>query len=136
MGWVLDQALTMLHPIMPFITEELWSNIKSDRDLLAVSDWPTYGAELIDAGADREMNWVIDLIESIRSSRAEVHVPAGLKIPMVQVDLDEAGKTAWANNEALILKLARIDTLTEGAMPKGRSPFPWRAAHLRCPSPV
>ncbi|WP_439104718.1 valine--tRNA ligase [Celeribacter marinus] len=119
MGWVLDQALTMLHPIMPFITEELWSNIKSDRDLLAVSDWPTYGAELIDAEADREMNWVIDLIESIRSSRAEVHVPAGLKIPMVQVELDAAGKTAWANNEALILKLARIDTLTEGAMPKG-----------------
>jgi valyl-tRNA synthetase len=65
------------------------------------------------------MNWVITLIESIRSSRAEVHVPAGLKIPMVQVELDEAGKTAWANNEALIMKLARIDSLSVGPMPKG-----------------
>ncbi|WP_417248542.1 valine--tRNA ligase [Celeribacter sp.] len=119
MGWVLDQALTMLHPIMPFITEELWSKIKADRPMLAISDWPTYGAELVDAEADREMNWVIDLIESIRSSRAEVHVPAGLKIPMVQVELDAAGKTAWANNEALIMKLARIDSLSEGPMPKG-----------------
>ncbi|MFT6426693.1 MAG: valyl-tRNA synthetase [Celeribacter sp.] len=119
MGWALDQALIMLHPFMPFITEELWGTVQTDRGLLAVTDWPTYGAELIDADADREMNWVITLIESIRSSRAEVHVPAGLKIPMVQVELDEAGKTAWANNEALIMKLARIDSLTVGPMPKG-----------------
>ncbi|RPE70970.1 valyl-tRNA synthetase [Pacificibacter maritimus] len=124
MGWALDQALIMLHPFMPFITEELWGTVQTDRGLLAVTDWPTYGAELIDADADREMNWVINLIERIRSSRAEVHVPAGLKIPMVQVDLDEAGKTAWTNNEALIMKLARVDSLTVGAMPKGAITIP------------
>ncbi len=119
MGWVLDQALTMLHPIMPFITEELWGTVHGARNMLAVSDWPTYGDDLIDPAADAEMNWVIDLIESIRSSRAEVHVPAGLKIPMVQVELDAAGKTAWVNNEAMIMKLARLDSLSEGPMPKG-----------------
>ncbi|WP_226553004.1 valine--tRNA ligase [Celeribacter naphthalenivorans] len=119
MGWVLDQALVMLHPIMPFITEELWGTIKPGRGMLALTDWPELSSDLIDAEADAEMNWVIDLIESIRSSRAEVHVPAGLKIPMVQVELNEAGKTAWANNEAMIMKLARLDSLSEGAMPKG-----------------
>ncbi|MBW6418272.1 valine--tRNA ligase [Celeribacter sp. PS-C1] len=119
MGWVLDQALVMLHPIMPFITEELWGTIKPGRGMLALTDWPELSSDLIDADADAEMNWVIDLIESIRSSRAEVHVPAGLKIPMVQVELNEAGKTAWANNEAMIMKLARLDSLSEGAMPKG-----------------
>ncbi|WP_417279505.1 valine--tRNA ligase [Celeribacter sp.] len=119
MGWVLDQALVMLHPIMPFITEELWDTIKPGRGMLALTDWPELSSDLIDAEADAEMNWVIDLIESIRSSRAEVHVPAGLKIPMVQVELNEAGKTAWANNEAMIMKLARLDSLSEGAMPKG-----------------
>ncbi|MBU2868930.1 valine--tRNA ligase [Pacificibacter marinus] len=124
MGWALDQALIMLHPFMPFITEELWGTVKTDRGLLAVTDWPTYGADLIDAEADREMNWVINLIERIRSSRAEVHVPAGLKIPMVQVELDDAGKTAWTNNEALIMKLARIDSLTVGPMPKGAITIP------------
>ncbi|MBU2934476.1 MULTISPECIES: valine--tRNA ligase [Pacificibacter] len=124
MGWALDQALIMLHPFMPFITEELWGTVQTDRGLLAVTDWPTYGAELIDADADREMNWVINLIERIRSSRAEVHVPAGLKIPMVQVDLDDTGKTAWANNEALIMKLARVDSLTVGPMPKGAITIP------------
>ncbi|WP_417257147.1 valine--tRNA ligase [Celeribacter halophilus] len=119
MGWVLDQALVMLHPIMPFITEELWGTIKPGRGLLALADWPELSDDLIDPAADAEMNWVIDLIEAIRSSRAEVHVPAGLKIPMVQVELDDAGKTAWANNEAMIMKLARLDSLSEGPMPKG-----------------
>jgi valyl-tRNA synthetase len=119
MGWVLDQALVMLHPIMPFITEELWGTIKPGRGLLALADWPELSDDLIDPAADAEMNWVIDLIEAIRSSRAEVHVPAGLKIPMVQVELDESGKTAWANNEAMIMKLARLDSLSEGPMPKG-----------------
>ena len=119
MGWVLDQALVMLHPIMPFITEELWGTIKPGRGLLALADWPELSDDLVDPAADAEMNWVIDLIEAIRSSRAEVHVPAGLKIPMVQVELDEAGKTAWANNEAMIMKLARLDSLSEGPMPKG-----------------
>ncbi|MEN8831883.1 valine--tRNA ligase [Pacificibacter sp.] len=124
MGWALDQALIMLHPFMPFITEELWGTVQTDRGLLAVTDWPTYGTDLVDADADREMNWVINLIERIRSSRAEVHVPAGLKIPMVQVELDAAGKTAWANNEALIMKLARVDSLTVGPMPKGAITIP------------
>ncbi|NVK47736.1 MAG: class I tRNA ligase family protein, partial [Rhodobacteraceae bacterium] len=119
MGWVLDQALLMLHPIMPFITEELWGTVKPGRGMLALTDWPELSSDLIDAEADAEMNWVIDLIESIRSSRAEVHVPAGLKIPMVQVELNDAGKTAWANNEAMIMKLARLDSLSEGPMPKG-----------------
>ncbi|WP_460274715.1 valine--tRNA ligase [Celeribacter sp. ULVN23_4] len=119
MGWVLDQSLAMMHPIMPFITEELWGTVNGARDLLAVSDWPELSDDLIDADAGAEMNWVIDLVEQIRSSRAEVHVPAGLKIPMVQVELDDAGKTAFANNEALIMKLARLDTVSEGAMPKG-----------------
>jgi valyl-tRNA synthetase len=120
MGWALDQALIMLHPIMPFITEELWGTVQpKTRGLLAVTDWPTYSDELVDAAADVEMNWVINLIESIRSSRAEVHVPAGLKVEMVQVELDAAGKAAWAGNEALIKKLARVETLTIGEMPKG-----------------
>ncbi len=120
MGWALDQALIMLHPIMPFITEELWSNINSNRPkMIAHADWPEYGDELVNQGADKEMNWVISLIESIRSSRAEVRVPAGLKVHMVQVELDQAGQNAWSNNEALIKKLARVESLSAGDMPKG-----------------
>ncbi len=65
------------------------------------------------------MNWVISLIEGIRSARAQVHVPAGLQLPMVQVALDDKGRRAWANNVALIERLARTEGLTEGPTPKG-----------------
>ncbi|SLN61758.1 Valine--tRNA ligase [Pseudoruegeria aquimaris] len=121
MAWVIDQCLILLHPIMPFITEELWGAISQERATMLVhAPWPTYGTELVDADADREMNWVVGLIESIRSTRAEMHVPAGAKIPMVQLELDEAGKGAWARNAALILKLGRIEALSEAAeAPKG-----------------
>ncbi|MYM54800.1 valine--tRNA ligase [Thalassovita mangrovi] len=121
MGWVLDQCLILLHPIMPFITEELWGATGERAKMLVHADWPTYkAADLVDAAADREMNWVISLIEEVRSARAQMHVPAGLHIPMLVTALDDAGKAAWARNEVLIKRLARIDSLTEAAdFPKG-----------------
>ena len=120
MGWVLDQCLIMLHPIMPFITEELWGETASREGMLVHANWPAYSTDLVDAEADREMNWVISVIENVRSARSQMHVPAGLKVPMLVSQLDEAGKGAWARNEALIMKLARIDSLTEVAeFPKG-----------------
>ncbi|MDE3078701.1 MAG: valine--tRNA ligase [Paracoccaceae bacterium] len=120
MAWVLDQCMILLHPIMPFITEELWGTTGTRAKALIHADWPAYGPDLIDAAADREMNWVIALIEDIRSARAQMHVPVGLKLDMVQLSLDEAGRAAWSRNEALIKRLARIETLTEAASaPKG-----------------
>jgi valyl-tRNA synthetase len=121
MAWVLDQCLILLHPIMPFITEELWSQTGTRTKMLVHADWPAYSATaLADPAADREMNWVINLIDSVRSARAQMRVPAGLQVPMVLRELDAAGREAWARNEALIRKLARIDSLTEVAsFPKG-----------------
>jgi valyl-tRNA synthetase len=127
MRWVLDQCYTLLHPIMPFITEELWELTAPEggrAKMLVHGDWPSYGADLIDAEADREMNWVIGLIEEIRSSRTQMGVPVGLKLPMVLAEADEAARAALANNEALILKLARIDSITETAIPKGAISIP------------
>ena len=125
MAWVIDQCLALLHPFMPFITEELWGDIAERDNLLVHEDWPSYGAALIDPDSDREMNWVITLIEQIRSVRAQMHVAAGLKIPLIQQSLDDAGRAAWATNEALILRMARIDSLTEMAeLPKGCATIP------------
>jgi valyl-tRNA synthetase len=120
MGWVLDQCMILLHPIMPFITEELWSATGSRPKMLVHADWPTYGADLIDAEADREMNWVVTLIEDIRSVRAQMHVPAGLHVPLVVTDWGEPQQAAWARNEPLIKRLARVDSLTwVETFPKG-----------------
>jgi len=107
---------------MPFITEELWGISNSERPKMLIhADWPTYkAADLVDADADREMNWVIGLIEQTRSVRAQMHVPAGLKVPLVVSSLDANGQAAWDNNETMIKRLARIDSLTQVAdFPKG-----------------
>ena len=147
MAWVLDQCLILLHPIMPFITEELWGLTSGQKTLprrrivnavkkkiqgarvshmLIHADWPTYGAsDFLDENADREMNWTIGLIEAVRSARAQVHVPAGLRIPVLQLELDAAGQAAWDRNEILIKRLARIDSLSKiGKMPKGAITVP------------
>ncbi len=120
MAWVIDQCLILLHPIMPFVTEELWSNLGERQKMLIHADWPEYGTELVDAAADREMNWVISLIESVRSARSQMHVPAGLQVPMLVTSLDAAGKAAWDRNEVMIKRLARIDSLDHvEVFPKG-----------------
>ncbi|MFD2174517.1 valine--tRNA ligase [Rhodobacter lacus] len=124
MRWVLDQAYILLHPIMPFITEELWGLTGDRAKMLVHADWPGYGAELVDTDADREMNWVIGLIEEIRSSRAQMGVPVAAKLPMTLAEADAAARTALAQNEALILRLARIEAITEGAVAKGSISIP------------
>ncbi|WP_341234105.1 valine--tRNA ligase [uncultured Sulfitobacter sp.] len=119
--WVLDQCLTLLHPIMPFITEELWQNTDARSKMLIHGDWPTYTvADMLDADADRELNWVIGLIESIRSARQQMHVPAGLKVPMLCTSMDDAAQAAWDGNEAMIKRLARVESIEKtDDFPKG-----------------
>ena len=120
LAWVLEQSMTLLHPIMPFITEELWG-ITGPRDTMLVhQDWPSYGLELIDEAATDEINWAIALIDAIRSARAEMNVPAGAKVPLVQIQNDAAGSKALAANMAQIQQMARITEVTIAAkMPKG-----------------
>ncbi|SNX69143.1 valyl-tRNA synthetase [Cereibacter ovatus] len=117
MAWVLDQCMILLHPIMPFVTEELWATTGTRAKMLVHTDWPGFGADLIDPAADAEMTWVIALIEDIRSARAQVRVPAALKLPVLQIALDQNGRAALARNMALILRLARLDGVTEAATP-------------------
>ena len=126
MAWAIDQCLILLHPIMPFITEELWGQIAERAKMLVHADWPTYtAADYADAEADAEMGWVIGLIEDIRSVRAETHVPVGAKVPLIQVELDEAGARALERNRALIERLARVaEFQTADAPPKGAVTIP------------
>ena len=120
MAWVLDQCMILLHPIMPFVTEELWSTTGTRAKLLIHTDWPDYGPALIDAAADTEMNWVTTLIDEIRSARAQMHVPAGLKVAMVSTAMTADATGAWSRNETLIKRLARIESLTASDhTPKG-----------------
>jgi valyl-tRNA synthetase len=87
-AWVLDQILIMLHPFMPFITEELWARTAEygtkRKGMLIVEAWPQLSADLIDASAESEIAWMVRLIEETRSTRSELNVPAGAKIPLLR----------------------------------------------------
>ncbi|WP_432817071.1 valine--tRNA ligase [Sulfitobacter sp. JB4-11] len=135
MAWVLDQCLILLHPIMPFITEELWQTTAKREKMLIHADWPTYTlADCLDEDADRELNWVITLIENIRSARAQMHVPAGLKVPMLMTDIDTQGQAAWERNEAMIKRLARVENLEKvNTFPKGTASIPAAGATFGLP---
>ena len=129
-------ARSVLYPAAPDDALHHRGTLGPDRDrakMLVHADWPSYGAELVDADADREMNWVIELIETIRSARTQMGVPVGLKLPMVLAEADPAARTAIARNQALIERLARIDSITETAIPKGAISIPVAGALFGLP---
>ncbi len=108
-AWALDQCLILLHPIMPFITEELWGALATREQSLIHVDWPDLDvAALSDADADAEMGWVIRLIEGIRSVRAEMNVPAAAKIDMVLTGHSPDVAHRMLRNVQLIQRLARL----------------------------
>jgi valyl-tRNA synthetase len=138
MAWTLDQILRLLHPFMPFITEELWDRLaefgpKRSRMLIAES-WPTLDSSLIDEKANDEINWVIDLISEVRSARAELNVPAGARIGLVLVGAGKAETARLEKYQGLIDRLARLEYSTSGKeAPEGSVTFVHRAATVALP---
>ncbi|HSF94080.1 MAG TPA: valine--tRNA ligase, partial [Thermohalobaculum sp.] len=107
-AWALDQCLKLLHPIMPFITEELWGQIARRDTMLVHAGWPALPLDLADPAADAEMGWVIRAIEGVRSVRAEMNVPGGAQVPMVVTGAGDAVRDRLARNGALVERLARL----------------------------
>ena len=107
-AWVLDQIITLLHPIVPFITEELWQTRADRAQPLITTPWPVYDAALVDAAVNAEMDWVVRLISQIRAVRSEMNVPPKAKIPMLLKDGDAAAQAALATHRDLILRLAGL----------------------------
>jgi len=116
-AWVLDQILKLLHPFMPFVTEELWGEtgkVGPARDkLLIVTQWPDLSG-LEDAKADAEMNWLIEVVGGIRSVRTEMNVPAGAKIRLVIVGAGEETGTRAESQLQALLRMARLDDVSYG----------------------
>jgi valyl-tRNA synthetase len=109
--WALDQILALLHPFMPFVTEELWAVTSlSKRDsLLALSRWPSL-EDIGDPTAEAEIGWVIDLITSIRSVRAEMNVNVALPLVMIRVG-DHVWERAQRWSE-FIKRMAKISSVS------------------------
>jgi valyl-tRNA synthetase len=118
-GWVLDQILVMLHPFMPFITEELWHAMGERPYPLIVAKWPMPDARALDPQAGPEIDWLIRLVSGIRGARAELNVPPGAKLALHVRDAGEATQARLARNAAALQRLARIETIADGAVSGG-----------------
>ncbi|MGN6207580.1 valine--tRNA ligase [Asticcacaulis sp.] len=121
-AWVLDQAMILLHPVMPFITEELWEKT-GHSDMLIAHSWPKADAGAIDAEADEEINWLIDLISEIRSIRSEMNVPGSARAPLSLSGASEVTASRLKTHEDLILFLGRLSEVKVGEAAAGSVPF-------------
>ena len=122
-AFLIDQVAKILHPFMPFLTEELWG-IKGEgiegRGLLALAAWPDL-AGLADAAAEAEVGFVVDLIGQIRSARSETNVPAGAQIPLVLVGADAAVTARVEAWRETLVRLARLSEITFTETPPAKS---------------
>ncbi|MDB5408142.1 MAG: valine--tRNA ligase [Rhodospirillales bacterium] len=121
-AWVLGEIMHLLHPLMPFITEEIWEHLAGAvSGRLVTSRWPDYPAGLRDAAASAEMDWVVRLISTIRAIRAEMNVPGGAQVTLLLKDAAPATLERLAAHGDLIRRLARLDRAVPlvGEVPKG-----------------
>jgi valyl-tRNA synthetase len=115
-AFVLDAILKLLHPFMPFITEELWGSGARRDTVLALAPWPRLDG-LDDPAAEAEIGFVVDVISEVRSVRSEMNVPAAALIPLVFAAADPkviAGATTWDDT---IKRLARLSAISFAAEP-------------------
>jgi valyl-tRNA synthetase len=119
-AWALDQILKLLHPFMPFITEELWGRRNEARSagdrLLCLSAWPAFEG-LADPEADAEIGWLVALVGEVRSVRSEMNVPGGAKVPLVLVGAGKAARARTGLYEETIKRLARIESISFAKAP-------------------
>ncbi|PHP19786.1 valine--tRNA ligase [Sphingobium sp. IP1] len=112
-GWAFDQILVMLHPFMPFITEELWQLTGQRAQELIVAEWPVALYE-VDTDAQGEIDWLIRLVSAIRTARTELNVPPGAKLRMVVRDASELTRGRLDRQGAALARLGRIESLAFG----------------------
>ena len=117
-GWAFDQILVMLHPFMPFITEELWSLTGARANELIVAQWPQALAA-VDREAQSEIDWLIRLVSAIRTARTELNVPPGAKLPIVVSGAAEDTHRRLDRQGVALARLGRVESLSFGEPPAG-----------------
>jgi valyl-tRNA synthetase len=119
-AWVRDQILALLHPFMPFVTEELWSVTAQGgaprATLLALAPWPQLDG-LDDATAEAEIGWLVDLVSAIRSVRAEMNISPAIQMPLVLAAVSDETRARAGRWGEFLKPLARIGEITFAAAP-------------------
>jgi len=137
-AWALDQILIMLHPFMPFITEEIWERTgeygQKRTGMLITTPWPNLPLSLADEGAEAEIQWMVALIEETRSTRSELNVPAGAKIPLLLIGAGAEAEARLERYQDLIDRMGRLEYSTSAKeAPKGSVTFVLDGATVALP---
>jgi valyl-tRNA synthetase len=117
-GWALDQILVMLHPFMPFITEELWHAQGERKYDLITAAWPNPRAE-VSKEATQAIDWVIDLTTNVRSAKNELGIVPGAKLAAYLPEASDLAASTIKRSSAAIERLARLTPVTVGEAPAG-----------------
>ena len=122
-AWALDVAIRLLHPIIPFITEELWGELGGEGMLMTAA-WPDLPEAWIDAEAQAEIGWLIEVVSEVRSIRSEMNVPPSAKLPLTVSGADAATRARADRYGTMIRILARLEDITPTDAPaRGAAPF-------------
>ncbi len=127
-AWTLDEILKLLHPVSPFITEELWDKTAEfgprRAGFLMSAQWPDLPDSYVDPEAEAEIGWLVELVTEIRSIRAEMNVPPSARPPLTLSGAEPETLERLARHRDLIVTLARLETAREAdAPPQGAAPF-------------
>ncbi len=114
LAYVLDQTMRLLHPFMPFITEEIWQNLPHQGESITVASWPVVVPEFTDEQAASEMKLLTEMIRSVRNIRAEVNTPMSKKIKMLVKVKDDATLKVVEKNRAYIERFCNPEELEMG----------------------
>ena len=106
---VLDKGLKMLHPFMPFITEEIWQKLQTGEETIMLSDFPEEEKEFINIEAEKEFDYLKEIISAIRNIRGEANVSPSKKIEVIFKTADENARNILQNNAKILDKLANVE---------------------------
>jgi valyl-tRNA synthetase len=108
-AWTLDQIVHLLHPFMPYVTEELFQSFSDKRGLLISRKWPEFSDKYIDDAAVAEVDWVIRLVTAIRSTRQDLNVPLSAKVPVTLIGASKETQKRLATYQALTERRERLE---------------------------
>jgi valyl-tRNA synthetase len=109
-AWILGRIVHLLHPIMPFITEEIWQNLAREGEgLLLTAPWPEFSREAHDLAASAEMEWVVQAISAIRALRAEMNIPPAARLPLLIKDAEPSVAERIERHREHFMRLARVE---------------------------
>jgi valyl-tRNA synthetase len=109
--YVLERSLRLLHPIMPFITEELWQRLPHKSKSISVADVVWHNSAQLDGRAEREMNLVIELVTKLRNIRSQFNIPQSVALRAEIVPAERSARNVISQMEAHIRRLARIEQI-------------------------